>query len=60
MSLRAGQTVRVTAGGGTFSADTIPLSISSFQGCNLQPGTEIFVGQYLFAGAHPPPRALAP
>lgn len=56
VELKAGQTVLVsTAPDAKFSRECIPLSISSFQGCNLKPGSEIFVGQYLFAGA---PHAL--
>lgn len=52
VELKAGQSVLVsTAPGAKFSRECIPLSISSFQGCNLKPGSEIFVGQYLFAGA---------
>ena len=54
VELKAGQVVLVTtAPGAHFSRDTIPLSIASFQGCNLKQGTEIFVGQYLFAGTPP-------
>ena len=51
MELKAGQAVLVTtAPGARCSGNTVPLSIASFKGCNLKIGTEIFVGQYLFAG----------
>ena len=35
----------------TAASDQLPVSVESFEGMALVPGTNVFVGQYLFTGS---------
>lgn len=52
MELKEGQEVTVScAADARFSGSVIPVSCGSPQEIGLAPGSEIFVGQYLFTGS---------
>lgn len=52
ITLRANEKITLTCDTSAEASDTVlPVSCGSFKGYNLQPGSSVFVGQYLFTGS---------
>eukprot|EP00210_Caulerpa_lentillifera_P008549 g8154.t2 len=52
INIEKGQTVVLTCKEDVVaSAKQLPVSLESFEGIDLQPGTNVFIGQYLFTGS---------
>eukprot|EP00210_Caulerpa_lentillifera_P001440 g1382.t1 len=52
LEIRKGQTIVLTCNKDVIASSIhLPVSLESFEGIDLKPGTNVFVGQYLFTGS---------